>query len=157
MSESSRVFLIAVAAAFGLICLVARISIAQPGTDPDSPAARAASDLSPAPDDKAAPWVGKSRDLESVLGREIHTSVEDGVGRIVDLLADRRGRVEAAVIEFGGFLGIGTRKIAVEWSALSFAGAGKQTKIVLDMTRDQLRKAPEYKPGEPAIVRRADR
>ena len=56
--------------------------------------------------------------LESVLGREIRTRVEEDVGRIIDLLADRNGQVQAAVIEFGGFMGIGTRKIAVEWSAL---------------------------------------
>src|SRR5947208_12260183 len=87
--------------------------------------------------------------LESVLGREVRTRVEEDVGRVVDLLADRQGRVQAAVIEFGGFLGIGTRKIAVEWSALRFEGTGQQPKIVLEMNRDQLRKAPEYKPSEP--------
>ena len=100
---------------------------------------------------------GRRRELESVLGREIRTAAEDGVGRIIDLLADRNGHVQAAVIEFGGFMGIGTRKIAVEWSALRFEGGGKQPQVILDMTRDQLRKAPEYKPNEPAIVRQADR
>jgi len=82
--------------------------------------------------------------------------VEDGAGRIIDLLVDRNGQVRAAVIEFGGFLGIGTRKIAVEWSALSFERDGKQPQVILDMTRDQLRKAPEYKPNEPAVVRKAN-
>jgi hypothetical protein len=93
--------------------------------------------------------------LKSVLGREVRTAVEEDVGRIIDLLVDRDGRASAAVIEFGGFLGIGTRKIAVEWSALRFESAGKQSAIVVDVTRDQLRRAPEYKPGEPAVVRRA--
>jgi hypothetical protein len=93
--------------------------------------------------------------LESVLGREVRTRVEEDVGRVVDLLADRQGRVQAAVIEFGGFLGIGTRKIAVEWSALSFVIDGKQPVVIVEMTRDQLRVAPEYKPNEPAVVRRA--
>jgi len=93
--------------------------------------------------------------LESVLGREVRTRVEEDVGRVVDLLADRQGRVQAAVIEFGGFLGIGTRKIAVEWSALSFVIDGKQPVVIVEMTRDQLRVAPEYKPSEPAVVRRA--
>src|SRR5438270_870703 len=60
----------------------------------------------------------RKRELESVHGREIHTRAEDGAGRIIDLLADRDGQVRAAVIEFGGFMGIGTRKIAVDWSAL---------------------------------------
>jgi hypothetical protein len=93
--------------------------------------------------------------LESVLGREVRTRVEEDVGRVVDLLADRQGRVQAAVIEFGGFLGIGTRKIAVEWPALSFVNDGKQPVVIVELTRDQLRVAPEYKPSEPAVVRRA--
>ena len=94
--------------------------------------------------------------LESVLGREVRTRVEEDVGRIIDLLADRYGHVQAAVIEFGGFLGIGTRKIAVEWSALALRAGRRQAAVVIvDMTRDQLRVAPEYKPSEPAIVRRA--
>ena len=66
--------------------------------------------------------------LESVLGREVRTRVEEDVGRIIDLLADRYGRVQAAVIEFGGFLGIGTRKIAVEWSALALRAGRPQAR-----------------------------
>jgi hypothetical protein len=93
--------------------------------------------------------------LESVLGKNVRTKVEEDGGRIIDLLADRSGNVEAAVIEFGGFLGIGTRKIAVEWSALRFETDGKESAIIVDVTRDQLRGAPEWKPNEPAIVRRA--
>lgn len=97
--------------------------------------------------------VSKNNQLESVLGRAVRTRVEEDVGRIIDLLADPHGRVQAAVIELGGFLGIGTRKIAVEWSALRFESDDKQP-VILEMTRDQLRVAPEYKPSEPAVVRR---
>ena len=98
--------------------------------------------------------VARRDDLESVLGREVRTRVEEDLGRIIDLLVDRNGQVQAAVIEFGGFLGIGTRKIAVEWSALRFDADGKQ-RVVVEVNRDQLRTAPEFKPAEPAIVRRA--
>jgi hypothetical protein len=96
----------------------------------------------------------RHRQLESVLGRDVRTRLDGDAGRIVDLLADRNGRIQAAVIEFGGFLGIGTRKIAVEWSALTFERDGRQPVVVVEMTRDQLRVAPEYKPSEPAVVRR---
>jgi hypothetical protein len=95
--------------------------------------------------------------LDSVLGREVRTRVEEDVGRVVDILADRQSRVQAAVIEFGGFLGIGTRKIAVDWSAISFENDGKRTIVIVDLSRDQLRLAPEYKPNEqPMIVRTSD-
>ena len=104
---------------------------------------------------ETSPPVSTRSQLGSVLGREVRTRVEEDVGRIIDLLADRDGRVQGAVIEFGGFLGIGTRKIAVEWTALRFEGGGKHPVVIVEMTRDQLRVAPEYKPGETAVVRRA--
>ena len=64
--------------------------------------------------------------------------------------------MQAAVIEFGGFLGIGTRKIAVAWNALTFEGGVRQPTVIVDLTHDQLRVAPEYKPNEPAVIRRAE-
>ncbi len=81
--------------------------------------------------------------LDSLLGREVTTRPDALEGRIVDILVDRTGKIRAAVVEFGGFLGIGTRKIAVDWGALRLENGG----IVADVGRDQLRAAKEYKPG----------
>ena len=92
------------------------------------------------------------KNIRSVLGIEVRSSQEKNIGRIVDLLADRSGAVEAAVIEFGGFLGIGMRKIAISWSDLRFETDGKQLVAVLDIPRDQLRAASDYKPDQPNIV-----
>jgi len=91
--------------------------------------------------------------LESLLGREVRTRDEDP-GRIIDILCDPDGRVRAAVVELGGFLGIGTRKIAVAWSALRFDGRQKRPIVILELTRDQLRSAPEYKSSDPVFVGR---
>jgi hypothetical protein len=75
------------------------------------------------------------------------------MGRIVDVIVDRSGRVRAAVIDFGGFLGVGSRKIAVDWNALSFApDTGKRGAITLELTRDQVKAAPEYKDKQPVVV-----
>lgn len=82
--------------------------------------------------------------LDSVLGRDVSTAPEGDGGRVIDVLVDGDGQVRAAVVEFGGFLGIGTRKIAVDWSAFRFSGQA----ILVDISRDQLRAAPEYKPNE---------
>ena len=79
--------------------------------------------------------------LESILGRDVATAPDGDGGRIIDLLVDRDGNVRAAVVEFGGFLGIGTRKIAIEWSAFRFSGRV----IAVDVSRDQIRAAPDYK------------
>lgn len=109
--------------------------------------------IQPAGSDVAKTYL-QGLELESILGREIRTNEED-MGRIIDILADRSGQVQAAVVELGGFLGIGSRKIAVEWSALRFETRGQNPIVILEMGREQLRLAPEYRPNEPVIVRKA--
>jgi hypothetical protein len=92
----------------------------------------------------------------TVLGIEVRTSTERNVGRIVDLLAAPNGGVEAVVVEFGGFLGIGTRKIAVEWSALRLDKDGQSLVAMIDIPRDQLRSASDYKADQPVVVRKRE-
>jgi hypothetical protein len=75
------------------------------------------------------------------------------MGRIVDVLVDRAGQVRAAIIDFGGFLGVGSRRIAVDWNALHFPQPGNPgERIALDLTRDQVKAAPEYREGKPVVI-----
>jgi len=94
-----------------------------------------------------------SRQAQSVLGRDVRSSAGENMGRIVDVIVDRSGRVRAAVIDFGGFLGVGSRKIAVDWNALSFdRDTGKRDVVTLELTRDQVKTAPEYKDRQSVVV-----
>ena len=78
--------------------------------------------------------------------------IED-MGRIVDVIVDRAGTVRAAVIDFGGFLGVGSRKIVVDWNALHFGSiANKSDSITLELTKEQVKAAPEYKEDTPIVV-----
>src|ERR1700733_8910484 len=89
--------------------------------------------------------------LESVLGIEAFGSTGDDMGRIVDIIVDRTGQVRAAIIDFGGFLGVGSRKIAVDWRSLHF-DPKKAGAVVVNLTKDQLRVAPVYKAAEPVVM-----
>src|SRR6266699_6317766 len=62
-----------------------------------------------------------SHDVQGALGKEVRSGTGENLGRIVDVLVDQDGQVRAAVIDFGGFLGVGRRKIVVDWRALHFA------------------------------------
>ena len=92
------------------------------------------------------------QDVQAVLGKEVRSSADEDMGRIVDVLVDQAGHVRAAVIDFGGVLGVGNRKVVVDWSALHFAPADQPDRISLDLTRNQVKQAPEYKPGKPVVV-----
>ena len=87
-----------------------------------------------------------------VVGRQVRSSAGEDMGRIVDVIIDRSARVRAAVIDFGGFLGVGNRQIAVAWSAIRLPAEDKPGALVVDFTRDQLRVAPTYKAGEQAVL-----
>jgi PRC-barrel domain len=107
------------------------------------------------PDTTPSPSVTilESQEVQGILGRDVRSLADEDMGRIVDILVDGEGRVRAAIIDFGGFLGVGSRKIAVEWKALHFVPtADKRYGVVLELTRDQVKPAPEYKEGKPTVV-----
>ena len=94
-----------------------------------------------------------ARDAHGVLGREVRSPTDEDMGRIVDVIVDRAGAVRAAVIDFGGFLGVGSRKIVVDWNALHFGRiASKSDSITLELTKGQVTAAPEYKEDKPIVV-----
>jgi hypothetical protein len=79
-----------------------------------------------------------------ILGRTVYGSAGETVGRVVDVLVDAAGLPQAAVLDVGGFLGVGNRVIAVHWGALHFHPNDKDHPIVVDMPADDLKGAPEY-------------
>ncbi|MBI3198089.1 MAG: PRC-barrel domain-containing protein [Rhodospirillales bacterium] len=131
---------------------------AQPPAEPPGappPAAASPAPPSPTPPSPTPPSVTVlgSQEVQGILGREIRSTADENMGRIVDVLVDGEGRTRAAIIDFGGFLGVGSRKIAIDWKALHFVpAAGKKYGIVLELTRDQVKTAPEVKDGKPTIV-----
>jgi hypothetical protein len=93
------------------------------------------------------------QEVQGILGREVRSGANERMGRIVDVIVDRSGQVRAAIIDFGGFLGVGSRKIAVAWNALRFLPDAKNVeRIGLELTRDQAQGAPEYKEDKPVVV-----
>ena len=68
----------------------------------------------PAPPQEPAPppsvTIIGAQEAHGVLGRDVRSAANEDMGRIVDVIVDRSGTVRAAVIDFGGFLGVGSRK-----------------------------------------------
>jgi hypothetical protein len=81
----------------------------------------------------------------SILGKKVQSPKGDDLGRVVDVLADSTGRVRVAIIDFGGFLGVGDRRIAVDWPLLRFNPDRNDPSLLLSVTREKLKAAPEYK------------
>ena len=114
-----------------------------------APAAAAPKDGVPPP---SVTIIGAA-DAHGVLGRDVRSAADEDMGRIVDVVVDRAGQVRAAVIDFGGFLGVGSRRIVVDWNALRFWRIGnKSDSISLELTKEQVRAAPVYKEDAPIVV-----
>ncbi len=122
-------------------------SAAKPGDQPVSaakPAERPATETPAVVIDGAA--------AQTLLGKPVQSLKGEDLGRVVDVVVDRSGVLRAAIVDFGGFLGVGTRKIAVDWHVLHFPENGPMNRLVADLQRDQLRNAPIYKEGEAVVV-----
>jgi len=119
---------------------------------PQQFAQAAVPDSRAAPDPSATTVIDKE-DVQAILGRQVLSATGEDMGRVVDIVVDRSGQVRAAVIDFGGFLGVGNRRVAVDWGALRFSPTGsKYDRITLELTRDQVNAAPEYKDGRSLVV-----
>jgi hypothetical protein len=148
------VFLAVVVATFAAVAARAADDTASP---PAATPAQEQKAATPAAPKEAAPppsvTIIEATDAHGVLGRDVRSPTDEDMGRIVDVIVDRAGHVRAAVIDFGGFLGVGSRKIVVDWNALHFGQiANKGESITLELTKDQVKAAPEYKEGAPIVV-----
>ncbi len=81
-----------------------------------------------------------------VLGKKVAGLDGKDLGPIVDVIVNVDGAPRAAVIDFGGFLGVGSRKIAVDWRLLNFAPDRTDGQIWLSLDRAEIQTAPEYQP-----------
>lgn len=83
-----------------------------------------------------------------ILGKRVTGAAGEDIGMVVDVLVDAVGKPRAAVVDFGGFLGVGTRKIAVDWTFLQFRPGDRNSPVLLDVAADAIRAAPEYRPSD---------
>jgi hypothetical protein len=91
-------------------------------------------------------------DLTGLLGHVVVGDKDAELGRIVDLLVDAQGRVRAVVVDVGGFMGLGNRKVAVAWSALRFATGQKGPVISTEIAPDRIKSWAEYINGRPVAI-----
>ena len=84
---------------------------------------------------------------DKVEGTSVYNANGDKLGSIDDLMIDKySGNVRYAVMEFGGFLGMGTDRYPLPWSMLKYDTAVEG--YVVPVNKSQLENAPRYAPTE---------
>ncbi|SEA38228.1 PRC-barrel domain-containing protein [Variovorax sp. YR216] len=80
---------------------------------------------------------------ERVEGTNVYNAAGDKLGSIDDLMIDKMsGQVRYAVLEFGGFLGMGTDRYPIPWNMLKYDTS--QDGYVVPLDKAQLEGAPRY-------------
>jgi sporulation protein YlmC with PRC-barrel domain len=84
---------------------------------------------------------------DRVEGTAVYNFAGDKLGSIDDLMIDKQsGQVRYAVMEFGGFLGMGTDRYPLPWSMLRYDTSKDGYVVPLD--KSNLEKAPRYPDGD---------
>lgn len=81
------------------------------------------------------------------MDTSVHNLQKEKIGEVNDLIIDGDGRVVAAVVGIGGFLGMGEKDVAITFSALRITRDEKGAALLaVDASKEALKAAPTYKP-----------
>lgn len=84
-----------------------------------------------------------------VEGTAVYNMNSERLGTVNYFMVDKRsGQADYAVMQFGGFLGIGADYYPIPWKMLSYDV--EQSGYVVDLDKDMLQDAPRYSDDEPA-------
>jgi hypothetical protein len=80
--------------------------------------------------------------FSKLRGETVYNSTKEKIGSLDDLIVGK-DRVLFAIIEVGGFLGIGSRLVAVPYTSLQISADGKRITLP-NATKEQLKSLPEF-------------
>lgn len=121
-----------------------------------APVERAPETVTPAPSpsampDKTATNVDTKQSASEwrsskVVGMAVYNRANERIGDINDLILGPDGKVMSAVIGVGGFLGIGEKLVAIDFSELQLnRDADGTMRATVNSTKESLESAPEFK------------
>jgi osmotically-inducible protein OsmY len=98
---------------------------------------------------ETSPYALRASDL---IGRDIHNAQGEEIGEVDDLLVGRGSKDIRAVLEVGGVMGIGAKRVTIPYSDLMVSRDGEY--VFVDATEEQLEARPafNYNEGERAAM-----
>ena len=80
---------------------------------------------------------------DTLVGNSVYNTKGEDLGDIKDIMLNvTYGKVTYAVLEFGGFLGMGEKLFAVPWDALKLDSENKR--FTLNIDKERLENAPSF-------------
>jgi len=78
---------------------------------------------------------------DAVIGREVVNTKGDTVGEVSAITGD------SVIVEVGGFLGMGTHGVALNWRDLKPIGSGEDMTLQTALTKQQIKDLPKAESG----------
>jgi len=95
---------------------------------------------------------------EDLKGIDVISPTGQKLGDIDDFVLTGDGKIDAVIVEFGGFIGIGTKHVAIAYDGLKFmVGPSNERYLVVNVTKDQLNAQPDYNKDDYATNRDKER
>ena len=91
----------------------------------------------------------------SIIGKPAVNSQDETIGDVNDLVTDRSGKIVAALIGVGGFLGIGEKSVAISFDMIkpSKDKDGNMVLLAASLDKDAINSAPDFITLEDAKAR----
>ncbi|GEB39013.1 hypothetical protein GLI01_30480 [Gluconacetobacter liquefaciens] len=99
---------------------------------------------SPRPEQAHGAAATATHRLGSLIDRDVVAPDGNHVGQVIDVLLDQEGHPAAAVVDVGGFLGVGNRRVAIAWDAFVMGGLTEKSPVKLRIDAASVRSAPAY-------------
>lgn len=95
---------------------------------------------------------GRNMTASNIMGASVIDGNGDSIGEIDDIVLSGKGQVSNYVVDVGGFLGIGEKRVALTPQDVQItADASGDLKATTKLTKDALNSRPDYtKPEVPA-------
>jgi hypothetical protein len=81
---------------------------------------------------------------EMLTGARVYGIDDEDIGEIGALLLTDDGKIDRAVIDVGGFLGLGEKEVAVTMDELTVMQADSDVRVYIDSTEEALEALPAY-------------
>lgn len=93
----------------------------------------------------------------TLIGKAVYSGTSDDaerIGDVNDIVIAPNGSAEAVIVGVGGFLGIGEKDVAVDFSQVSWIDRDGERWFVVEATKEELEAAPAFdrSPTEPATA-----
>ena len=82
---------------------------------------------------------------DNLQGKRVYGANNEDIGEISDVLLTQDGKVDAFVVDVGGFLGMGEKSVAIGTQNIDFMSDQDGDLVVFTpFTQEQLKNQPEY-------------